>query len=156
VSVQTFTIEQAEIKQGSRGPFLRVKASGVGWVSVFDSSDKKFAEEHVGQAVSAAIEENDKGFKNASNFGEPTAGASPNGQQMSKAEWDDKEDRQRLGILYSVHLKEMFEWYRLGLENEDPTKTIFHSYNDLVIHARKAAVADLDWIRNYATGDVPI
>ncbi len=154
MSVQTFTIESAEIKQSSRGPFLRIKATGVGWVSVFDAGDKKFAEEHVGQTVSASIEENDKGFKNASNFGEASANGS--GEQMSKAEWDHKEDRQRIGILYSVHLKQMFEWNKLGIETEDPTKAIFTSYNDLVGHARKAAVADLDWIRNYATGEVPL
>lgn len=154
MSVQTFTIEQAEIKQSSRGPFLRVKATGIGWVSVFDGADKKFAEEHVGQTVSAAIEENDKGFKNASNFGEPQTGASANGNGMTEEKWDAKEDRKRTGILYSVHLERMMRWKEANPQAADALA--WETYDDLRVQARRKAVDDLAWIRRYATGDVPI
>jgi hypothetical protein len=155
MSRATFTIEEVDTKESSRGPFKRAKLSGIGWVSVFAEGDQDFLEENLGQPASAEVVTNDKGFKNASAFqkasGAPSQAAGS--ETMSKAEWAIKDDKKRVGILYSVHLKQLHE-YHLA-HPEDPEVLTITSYKDIMARARKHAVEDLGWINGYATGDVP-
>ena len=72
---------------------------------------------------------------------------------MSKAVWALKDDKKRVGILYSVHLKQLHEYY-LAHPNDPETATIT-SYKDIVARARRHAVEDLGWINGTAVGDVP-
>jgi hypothetical protein len=159
----TFTIEEVDTKQSSRGPFKRAKLSGIGWVSVFAEGDQDFLEENLGGSASAEIVTNDKGFKNASAFqgvtlgdfqktsGAPSQPAGGNG--MTPEAWDKKEDRQAVGINHAVHIKQMIEWKTRFPHAPDAIS--WETYDDVVMAARKKAVRDLDWRRNYATGDVP-
>ena len=72
---------------------------------------------------------------------------------MTKGEWQVKDDKQRVGILYSVHLKLLCEY--LLANPEDPEMLTISSYKDIMARARRHAVEDLGWINGYATGDVP-
>lgn len=167
MSRETFTIEEVEIRQSSRGPFRRAKLSGIGYVSVFANADQDFVDENLKQTASAEIVTNDKGFKNASAFAKADPSDTParpqeaagrvehlgGGSGMSKAEWQLKDDKQRVGILYSVHLKLLHEY--LLAHPEDPEAVSITSYKDIMARARRHAVEDLGWINGYATGDVP-
>lgn len=158
VTRQTFTIEAVETKTSSKGPYKRAKLSGIGYVTVFANGDQDFLEENLGQQASAEIEvaNAEKGWKNASAF-QKASGAPPQaaGQEpMSKPEWDAKEDRNAVGINHAVHIKQMIEWKTRFPHAPDAVS--WETYDDVRIAARKKAVADLDWRRNYATGDVPI
>lgn len=155
MSRATFTIEEVDTKQSSRGPFKRAKLSGIGWVSVFAEGDQDFLEENKGRSASAEIVTNDKGFKNASGF-EKAAGtpSQPSGASaQASPDWDAKEDRAAVGINHAVHIKQMIEWKTRF--PHAPDAVLWETYDDLRIEARKKAVADLDWRRNYATGNVP-
>jgi hypothetical protein len=165
MSRATFTIEEVDTRQSSRGPFKRAKLSGIGWVTVFAEGDQDFLEENLGRPASAEIVTNDKGFKNASAFQKSDvlpvlpAGASPGppqaagGDRMSKEDWRKKDDMQHIRALAASHRADMISFYSAypgawevsGIE----------SYNDLWMRARKNAIKDLDWLRNYATSDVP-
>jgi hypothetical protein len=156
---QTFTIEEVDIKQSSRGPFKRAKLSGIGWTSVFNEGDQDFLEENLGRTASAEIETNDRGFKNAKGFQKATGvgpvapSQAPDDTRMSKEEWRQKDDIQHLRALTAAHRADMISFYSAypgawevsGIE----------SYNDLWMRARKNAIRDLDWLRSYATGNVP-
>jgi hypothetical protein len=73
--------------------------------------------------------------------------------QMSKPEWDAKEDRAAVGINHAVHIKQMIEWKTRF--PHAPDAALWDTYDDVRMAARRKAVEDLDWRRNYATGDVP-
>jgi hypothetical protein len=73
------------------------------------------------------------------------------GEKMSKAEWDSKEDREHIRRLYVSHLIQMTGWW-----SSVPISDRELNYGEIVIEARKAAVRDLDWIRNYATKEAPL
>jgi len=155
MSRATFTIEEVDTKQSSRGPFKRAKLSGIGWVSVFAEGDQDFLEENRGQPASAEIVTNDKGFKNASAF-QKAAGApsqAAGAPATTEPDWDAKEDRAAVGINHAVHIKQMIEWKTRF--PHAPDSVSWETYDDVRVAARKKAVADLDWRRNYATGDVP-
>jgi hypothetical protein len=72
-------------------------------------------------------------------------------EKMSKAEWDSKEDREHIRRLYVSHLIQMTGWW-----SSVPISDRELNYGEIVIEARKAAVRDLDWIRNYATKEAPL
>jgi len=158
MSRSTFTIEEVDTKQSSRGPFKRAKLSGIGWVSVFAEGDQDFLEENKGRQSSAEIVEKN-GFKNASAFQRASEdkaweGSQPAGAPAQAApDWDAKEDRQAVGINHAVHIKQMIEWKTRFPHAPDAVS--WETYDDVVMAARKKAVRDLDWRRNYATGDVP-
>lgn len=159
---QTFTIEAVETKSSSRGPFKRAKLSGIGYVSVFNNGDQDFLEENLGRQASADIEvaNAEKGWKNASAFqkesGTPSQGADDAAVTYKRedVDWDAKEDRNAVGINHAVHIKQMIEWKTRFPHAPDAIS--WETYDDVRIQARKKAVADLDWRRNYATGDVPL
>jgi len=159
MSRESFTIETVETKpitQGKRAgeTFKRAKLSGIGYVSVWSHGDCDFLEENVGRQATAEIEIDnaEKGWKSASAFQKASASASQAAGAPLKAEpdWDAKEDRQRVGILYSVHLKNMLEFHQLY-----PDTFPLPSYGELVSKARRQTVEDLGWIRGPATGEVP-
>jgi hypothetical protein len=70
--------------------------------------------------------------------------------KMSKDEWNEKEDREHIRRLYVSHLIQMTNWWA-----PVPVDERQYSYADLIVEARKAAVHDLDWLRNYGTKDAP-
>lgn len=160
MSRETFTIEIVETKpKKDGGTYKRAKLSGVGYVSVWNAGDHDFLEENVGQTASAEITQ--KGdFKNASAFAKAEGQSAPagpsqaaGGDRMSKEEWRTKDDIQHIRALAASHRADMIAFYSAypgawevsGIE----------SYNDLWMRARQNAIRDLDWLRNYATGDVP-
>ncbi len=161
MSRETFTIEEIEQKQTQAGkPFYRAKLSGVGYVSVWNAGDHDFLQENRGQVASAEIEQkgdfkNAKGFQKAS--GTPSDGAGrveyPNKGGMTPEAWDAKEDRTAVGILQIKHIEFMIEWKTRFPNQKD--SVYWEEYEQVRLEARKKAISDLDWRRNYATGDVP-
>ena len=165
MSREIFTLEKAETRMTKKGKEYRlVWRAGQGTAFVWNEGDHDFVDENKGQIVSAEIEK-DGEFTVAKAFQRATdAPASPSqaagrvehlggGSGMSKAEWQVKDDKQRVGILYSVHLKLLHEYYLA--HPEDPEALTITSYKDIVARARRAAVEDLGWINGYATGEVP-
>lgn len=157
---ETFVIETAEVKQTTSEPaktYARVKMQGGRWLSVWGNGDREFVLGNVGQMVSAELEQ--KGdFVNASGFTLATgteAGGSASyvtstSSGLSKAEWDLKEDRDHLRRLYVTHLMQLGQF-----RNAEPETSPVQSYKELVETARRYAVSDLEWIRTYATEEVP-
>jgi hypothetical protein len=81
----------------------------------------------------------------AGSFASALPPASPDDATMTNADWDRKEDRDHVRRLLVTH------YQLLTKDNPDFVPT----YDDLVSEARRRAVADLEWIRTYATSDVP-
>lgn len=78
--------------------------------------------------------------------GRPFPGGPPaDDAPMTRKDWDDKEDRDAVRRLLITHLQILGRDFDRGTEQ----------YGDLQGAARQAAVADLEWIRTYATADVP-
>ena len=148
MSERTFTIEEVDIKSSSKGPFRRIKASPGGWMSVFDKAMFDFVDSHLGQIVTADVVQNGD-FLNIQGIQEAkdgaVAGAPP--EKMSKQEWSDKDDRQRLGIMLSVHIEHLIEW-KTRFPNA-PDAQLMDTYDDVVASARKRAPKDLEWIKAY-------
>jgi hypothetical protein len=68
----------------------------------------------------------------------------PDDAPMTTADWDRKEDRDHIRRLLVTH-------YQLLTKDAGYVPT----YDDLVGEARRRALADLEWLRTYATSDVP-
>jgi hypothetical protein len=167
---KVFTIESCESKMTAGDEpraFKRIRMKPGGWATVWVGKDRAFCDEHVGKLVSALIEEvpskpgDDRPpLKNASDFEEATAAQTS--EQMTNKDWDAKEDRDHLRRLYNSHLIQMTTWFLqtgetvtvVESEAEEPLERR-PSYSEIVGFARKAAIADVTWIRAYHTSDVP-
>ena len=165
MSRETFTIEAIEIRESSRGPFRKAKLSGLGYASVFSKADMDFLEENLHQQASAEIERkpnpknpdfpylNASGFQKVDGNAPASASQAAGADRMSKEEWRQKDDIQHLRALAASHRADMIAFY--SAYPDAWAVSGIESYNDLWMRARKNAVRDLDWLRNYATGDVP-
>lgn len=161
MSRETFTIESIEKRLIERGKregeaFYRAKLSGIGFVTVFAHGDGDFLEENLGKQASAEIkvDNEEKGWKSASAFAKVENGAAPApADKMSKKEWADRDLETAYRIAVVAHRRDMIEFYTAFPEGW--TAAAIDSYEDLCVRARKYAVKDMEWIRNYALSEVP-
>lgn len=72
--IRTFVIEEYEKKTSRNGnPYGRVKMKPGGWASTWSEHDRKFAYEHVGDRVSAYVDDSGE-YTNLAELSEPVGG----------------------------------------------------------------------------------
>jgi hypothetical protein len=155
--VNTFTVTETERRQFKSGKregqwYLRVKAPGVGWASVFDKTDAELILASNGGTFKGEIEEDDYGKKIAKvELASEQEAQAQTAERMSKDDWQRKDDLDAVRRLYITHITNLTHFAEAAV----PKEVGWNTYEQIRSKAREYANQDFLWIQSGNATEVP-